>query len=339
VTTLRRAFRRLFTVLVVVYGALMLAVTLFLLFDRSNHALIEFGKIGLLYTLLSAPLVLLTCLVFRRWRLILWTLPPLLLGLAYFGPLFLPKSNASPPDARQISVMTFNINSEFGTYDVLDVIREHQPDVVALTELGAGAAGFLQRRLGDLYPYDALHGAGGHYNYFRGQGIFSKYPVIETDYWRYEDLAESHGHQRAVIDVDGTPVTIYNVHPWPPMEWDGGLSFYVVPENDAGHRETIRRLLERAASETGPVILAGDFNLTDQFAEYADITARYRDSFREAGVGLGNTYPANKGRVPALIRIDYIFHSPHFTALDAAVVYTPTASDHYPLLATLALAP
>jgi endonuclease/exonuclease/phosphatase (EEP) superfamily protein YafD len=326
------------TGLVSIYGVLMLAVTLFLLLDRSNNALIEFGKIGLLYSLISAPLVLIICLLFRRWRLALWAIPPLLLGLAYFVPLFLPKSNAAPLDSREITVMTFNINSEFGTYEVLDMIREQDADIVALTELGAGAASFLKRRLGDLYPYDALHGAGGHYNYFRGQGIFSKYPVTETEYWRYEDLAESHGHQRAVIDIDGTPIVVYNVHPWPPMEWSGGVNFYVVPENDAGHSETIQRLLARAASETGPVLLTGDFNITDQFVEYAEIVTRYRDAFREAGTGLGNTYPANRS-VPALIRIDYIFHSEHFTATDAGVLYTRTTSDHHPLQVTLALLP
>lgn len=336
--TLRTAFRRGFAAVVGLYSTVALAGLIFLLVDRTENALIEYAKTGFVYYFIAAPVVLLACLLFRRWRLAVWTIPAFFAFAVFIVPPYLPKASISAADAHQITVMTFNINAEFGNQAIVEVIRAADPDIIAFTELGAGAASYLRRRIGDTYPHQALHGAGGHYNYFRGQGIFSKYPVLNTEYWRFEDLPESHGHQRAQFDINGTTVTIYNTHPWPPLEWGGGLDFYVVPENDAAHRETIRRLIERADGETGPVILLGDWNMTEQSNPYREVTSHYTDSFREVGVGFGNTYPAGGvAFLPELIRIDYIFHNEWFKALNARVLHIDTPSDHLPLVVELAL--
>jgi endonuclease/exonuclease/phosphatase family metal-dependent hydrolase len=46
--------------------------------------------------------------------------------------------------------------------------------------------------------------------------------------------------------------------------------------------------------------------------------------------------PLPRFPVPALIRIDHIFHSSHFTALNAHMLNDSGGSDHLPVVAELA---
>jgi len=67
------------------------------------------------------------------------------------------------------------------------------------------------------------------------------------------------------------------------------------------------------------------------------------DSFREAGWGLGHTFPAAGGRYWALpypsllVRIDYVFHSRDWKAEAAWVGEWDGQSDHRPVIASLTL--
>ncbi len=78
------------------------------------------------------------------------------------------------------------------------------------------------------------------------------------------------------------------------------------------------------------VILCGDFNDTPLSYTYHMLKRGLKDSFIEAGRGLGNTYI---GEFPSF-RIDYVLHSPSFRTVGYArdqVVW----SDHYPVAAKL----
>lgn len=73
------------------------------------------------------------------------------------------------------------------------------------------------------------------------------------------------------------------------------------------------------------------------------------DSWREVGWGLGHTFPgtassgSSRHRVAGilvpkwLIRIDYIFHSPQWQALEAWIGSWDEVSDHRPVLARLSI--
>ena len=63
-------------------------------------------------------------------------------------------------------------------------------------------------------------------------------------------------------------------------------------------------LLASARSETAPVVLAGDFNLSDRSHGYRVITEEFRDALRDRWAG--PTYVAAPWR-PFLLRIDHIF--------------------------------
>ncbi len=99
----------------------------------------------------------------------------------------------------------------------------------------------------------------------------------------------------------------------------------------------------RAAEETIPVIITGDFNMTPYTEDHQRMQADgYIDAFQVAGRGLGYTFPNGSAWggswrfVPPLLRLDYVFYDAHWTALDARVLARSGGSDHYPMIATLA---
>ena len=75
-----------------------------------------------------------------------------------------------------------------------------------------------------------------------------------------------------------------------------------------------------------PVIICGDFNDTPLSYAYHQISKDLKDSFVNAGYGLGNTFAGN---LPP-IRIDFIFHSLSLTSYEFKV-HTTGLSDHYPV--------
>jgi len=78
-----------------------------------------------------------------------------------------------------------------------------------------------------------------------------------------------------------------------------------------------------------PVIVCGDFNDTPAAYSYQTAARGLRDTFREAGRGLGITY----ARIP-LFRIDHILHTGHFATASHKVHRWPH-SDHFAISAVL----
>ena len=77
--------------------------------------------------------------------------------------------------------------------------------------------------------------------------------------------------------------------------------------------------------------------LSDQSDAYRVFDALLADAFREAGRGMGFTFPANAELVPPGIRIDYVWYSDEFVARDAYVADDSGPSDHLAVVAELAL--
>ncbi|MBZ0298213.1 MAG: endonuclease/exonuclease/phosphatase family protein, partial [Anaerolineae bacterium] len=215
----------------------------------------------------------------------------------------------------------------------LALIREADADIVALQELSAAMGDHIRLALADEYPYQALHT--NPLDSVSGQGVLSRYPITSDDYWRLYRVT-----QRVTLDIQGQTVVFYNAHPPQPIRRDGFFR----------RAEHITDLLAHATQETDPVILAGDFNMSDQSADYWRIAAQYQDSYRASGWGLGLTFPAGipyfgDGRygsslfrlVPPLVRLDYVFHDAAFDSLEARVWPTSGGSDHLPVFVTLAM--
>lgn len=273
-----------------------------------------------------ALLLLPLCLLFRQKRSVGLLLPAVFAFVFTYGGQFLPRVTATPADAPHITVLSYNLLADGGDVSHrIAVIREVNADIVALQEFSHEASAVVPAALADLYPFIALH---PHDQGTAGQAILSRFPVLEDAYWRYDWLPVALGHQRVVLDIGGVPVILYNVHPTHPGMT--GAGFF----NPAYRSREITDILARMAAENGPVLLMGDFNLTDLSEDYARITDRYQDAYRAAGWGMGPTFPA----IPFL-RLDYLFFNDRFQAQAAKVWHTSGGSDHHGIVVQLALLP
>jgi endonuclease/exonuclease/phosphatase (EEP) superfamily protein YafD len=293
-----------------------------------------------LLPLLLLPVLVLfpVCVLFRRWRLAIITAPAMLIFLFGYGGMFVPRSVQAAPQVSDFHVLTYNLHAEpVRLQPMLDVIRNAKADIVALQELSPQMAAALAAQLKGAYPYQALHIDDD--SPLLGQGVLSRYPIVEDDYWQI-----SLGHQRVKIDRNGTALVLYNVHPVHPFLLHDGYLFNMQP-----HRTEVDEILRRAAQDTGTVIIAGDFNMTDQADDYRRLAQQYRDAYRAVGWGLGLTFPdcSYACTVPVnsallklvgrpLARIDFIFHSDDLRPLSARVWPTSGGSDHRPVLVEFA---
>ncbi len=312
----------------VLYLSLMLIGFGFYFFVTVNRSFVDLIKtIFVLCLWLSLPVLLLT-LGLRAWPLVAVAGLMFAVFVWIYHPYLLPRNPDVPADLPRLTLMTFNIKAT--SEGLLDAIRSADADIVALQELNMEAAQTVEALL-SLYPYQRLHPQSE--DEFKGQGIISRFPILEDDYWEYPDVPFTLGHQRVEVEFEGARIIIYNTHPWPPLVWESGY-------DDESHRLVMEDILRRTDGEDGPLLILGDFNMTDHFSEYHQLRERYTDSYRVAGDGMGYTYPNFRFRpFPSLLRLDYIWHNADFITVDSVVWPEHGASDHSPVRSVLAFNP
>ena len=286
-------------------------------------------------------LVLLPACLFFRWRS-LWAslILPALIFVGLYGFLFLPNGStplaeaATPP----VSIMTFNIWGGSQSLETAQVIlNNNNPDIIAIQELTPLMADVLLEEVGEVYPHRILDVQAQH----RGMGVLSRYSLTEIDSSHLADSAWQI--QIMQVETDGGELTFYNVHPH-----GTNLFIYLEEELPVGdnvqasfqlRKQLIKSLITDIKQRRGPVIVAGDFNSTDQSEVYKLLQSILQDSHRTAGWGLGHTFPAYAGSfrgvpiLPRQMRIDMIFYSMEFAALNSGVSTTYGESDHLPVIA------
>lgn len=225
------------------------------------------------------------------------------------------------------TLATFNISSAHHregqfSYDNLDrladCINQSHADVVCLQEVDRGAArsqrvdmpAYISNRTNLKYHYfiRIRRFQGGEY----GTAILSRYPILasETIHFSVHIATQGTSCGFATLDVEGTPVTVFNTH----------LSV----ESEEGNTETLVCLgdvLSLYAREHGRgVLCCGDFNTTPQkIARYLPwITLAHRDLV---------TY--------ADISIDHILYTAPYTVANTRVLDTRKdgVTDHNMVLA------
>ncbi len=255
-----------------------------------------------------------------------------------YAPLLLTAKNSAA--GTPLRVMTWNVlysNSEVEAIDTL--IREHDPDVIALQEYSFEQALALDPILDRRYPYRASAPGGSS-----GLGVWSRYPILD---WRARDDRRSDcACQRMVLDINGEQVRFVNAHPRAPKftfrrDLAGvRLPLSVLSDFRTAHQQpALDALYEEAARGDRPLILVGDLNTGDRQPNYWRLRRHLVDAYRVAGRGFGLTFPnaherLGPLRLPLLVRIDYIFHSPSITAARAFTAASPS-SDHRAVVADL----
>lgn len=334
--------RRLLQAMIGAYG---LTVTLNLLLrwmmgDSMTIVALQttFAHLSWLPALILLPLALLL----RWWLVGAFLLPAVLSFTLTYGGQFLPRAVAAPADAPTFTLLTYNLLANDRDYNAsIEIIRQADADIINLQEISQQGGAIIESTLEEMYPYRAVHPQGQG---TAGQGVLSRFPITDDNYWRYDWLPYPLGHQRVELEIDGQTIVLYNAHPTHP-----GMA-----GNFFNHRYRDREvtdLLERVANETNPVIMAGDFNLTDLSDAYEQIRLSLNDAYRSAGYGMGFTFPSGASvgtylgaesvldqlSIPLMLRLDYVFYDAHFQALDAQVIPQSGGSDHHPVWAELAL--
>ncbi|HRI14656.1 MAG TPA: endonuclease/exonuclease/phosphatase family protein [Verrucomicrobiota bacterium] len=240
---------------------------------------------------------------------------------------------SSKKKVKEVRVLTYNIHhceGRDGQVDLMrtaQVIRESNSDLVALQEVDRGVLRTQGRNLPaelgaltGLTPLFANNYAfdGGEY----GNAILTRFTVKRWSNLHYRPIreGEQRGLLQAVVDVDGTEVAFLNTH--------------------LDHRpDDVERLasvdeIESAITvyEAMPLILCGDFNALPGSRVYVRLSERFRDSWRVAGRGAGDTYPSEK----PVKRIDYVWLRGPLQAASAEVI-TGDASDHAAVRVTVRL--
>ncbi|MBI1277882.1 MAG: hypothetical protein GC179_07120 [Anaerolineaceae bacterium] len=343
-TSPKKPLRNLFNLLLVLGTLYSIGLSAVLLLR--NRLTENFKWIGLFnsfaHMLMLPTLILLPInLLFRPW-LGWFQVIPVATFIAAYGRLFTPRQPSTSSVAkRTIKILTFNLHGEAHLLEpILDILRASDADIISVQELSISAADCFKAVLADLYPHQALYAVEQS---SRGQGILSRHPINNPHYWRNPLIAHhSLGHLRAEIDFDGTPIIVYNTHPLHPGMGNEGFS-------TRPRGQEIDVVLELADNDTGPVLIMGDFNMTDQAEDYQRITQQFKDSFREVGSGMGFTFPdlSDFQSLPAywplpirlfpFLRLDYIFHNAAFRPIKVHVWPTSGGSDHRPVWAEFAL--
>lgn len=227
------------------------------------------------------------------------------------------RAEAGSANFRVVAFNTWLRNHDYAR--IGRFLEQTQADVIVLEELSRQEAIELSAYL-PSFPHSHIQLQPRRY----GAIVFARWPIASA-----ESLAMSDGPARAdcvTLDWRGTPVTVLGVH----LHWPLG------PTNSRLRNQELESIASFAAATGGPLIVAGDFNITPWSSHFR--AALDRSGLRDcaAGHGLAPSWPA---QVPPLgIRIDHCWASKHWRSTDVRMGPS-VGSDHLPLIADLALVP
>lgn len=300
-------------------------------------ALIGFIAVYLFFPLLLVLVVVITCR--DRWLGIGFLVGALVFTWIW-GPQLLPSLRQNPENQSVLKVMTYNVLAWHNHFDpILDTIQAVDADVVFIQELNTDLAEVLDNNLRRVYPYQVLEPADNP----SGIGVISKHPISPTG----EQLPHRWigGPQVLQLEWNDQLFTIVNIH----MFSTTGIFPLSQAQLSFRFREQQARLLADFARRSDSVIIAGDANASNTSYAYRIITSELNDAYRQAGFGLGHTFPGSDipesdrphiggWYVPRwLSRIDYVFTSSDWKAITAYIAKFDGVSDHRGVIAELIL--
>lgn len=244
---------------------------------------------------------------------------------------------AAAPVADETVVRVISWNLEAGAPAVADVVAQLQAtdaDVIALQELtpGHAAAILADAELTGRFAGIALVPRPG----VGGIGILSRLPILNAS----DDV--NPVVQEVEIQLPDRSFTVVNAHPFPPRY--RVLDAVPLPFGyDPAQRDTdilrIRERIDRAIAAARPVIVLGDFNVTDREPGFGDLSRGLWDAHEEVGQGPGSTWrPSRLEFLPiGVLRIDYFLGGPGTRPMSVTEDCTPRRSDHCILMGATAI--
>ena len=274
--------------------------------------LIGLQSVGMWLLLPAHPLAA-AALIARRWGLAGAALSLSVANIAWLRQLSaIGKAAVVPAGVTRIRLLTANIldiNTEVALLaaDLMD----SGADLMLLQEVSEQhladlrAAGVL-----DAYPFQILAPSERPH----GSAILSKLPISTGGIIK----AAGYPMTRAEVVTAAGIVVVLNVHPLAPS----------IPQQVAEWHAQLAALTRLAGDETGPLIVAGDFNATADHLPFSQLLGiGLRDAFDEAGRGIGATWPSWRRPMIPVMRLDHVLVRGPITVLSAEV-QDSRGSDH-----------
>lgn len=326
-----------------------------------SYALFTALASGLLLTTADAsPLGMLLAFAPRWWLLCPWALlVPLaflagwrtvvtaavgtlvtLFGAAQFELPARPPANTS---SRALRIVTYNTDLRDAVAErIRQDLQRWDADVVLLQDCKTIVADSLRAVAATSLTTLTVHVQGRHC-------LVSKWPVrgmadvselVDPRSTQHTALRWGDSGVRYTLSTFMGDLVVYSVHLPSPRDALGTVRWLETTDRQrisdalqqsitarANASAVIARLVQQ---ETGPVIIAGDFNLPYGSAILRRDWSQYTNAFGRAGAGLGYTMQA--GVFP--VRIDHVFSSPALVPVEARVL-GGYPSEHQPLLVDL----
>jgi endonuclease/exonuclease/phosphatase (EEP) superfamily protein YafD len=234
-------------------------------------------------------------------------------------------------DSTELTI--FSANVLYKNADAVSLLREIervQPDVVILQEYTKAMSDALRPSLVRTHPYVVEALGRGRF----GHAVYSERPFV-SEPQVFDEVALQDGRRvhsgngpqvRVRVQAGDRVVTIQNVHTHSP----GSLAWFAAQRRAfVWHGEWVQ-----AALREGPVIMAGDFNATQESGHFAGLEALgMRDAHTAAGNARASTWPATSPlrHLPG-VRIDHVLVSPDVDVMWCEVG-SVVGSDHRPVAA------
>ncbi|MGW2712410.1 endonuclease/exonuclease/phosphatase family protein [Streptomyces sp. NPDC001356] len=249
------------------------------------------------WLLVPAGFALLCALLARWWAGLVWSVAVLGLLAWYVEPYGKTAEPDGPPLAR-LRVLTANAGSGRGTPALVPVLRGRRPDVVFVQECASGCRAALERDFAGVYPHRRAVEEDGS----KGSLVLSRFPLRPA-----AGVPGTPGVPGAVADVRGHAVRLQLVHTVPPLPGRVGR----------WRRDLAGLRAFAAAHDDGPVILAGDFNASQDHAAFRRVLdTGLTDAARLAGHDRTPSWPSRTASVFGA-QLDHVLVSRDFTATGA----------------------
>ena len=231
---------------------------------------------------------------------------------------------AAPQPRSTLSILVANVLMDNRQADrLLDLVREHSPDLLLTVETDAWWAEQLAD-LDDEYPHQVLEPLDNTY----GMLLHSRLPLIEPEvkFLLEDDIPSIHAGVRL---ESGEIIQIHGLHPRPPYPAES----LETTERDA---ELLNVGREIGDNREVPTLLMGDFN--DVAWSYTTRLLQKISGLLDPRIGRG-LYSTYSAHIP-LMRwpLDHIFHSTHFKLVSLQRL-PAFGSDHFPVYAEFSLEP
>lgn len=253
-----------------------------------------------------------------------------------------------------VSSWTENLHSMGKNFDnglrslMMDEIQMQNADVLCFQE-------YFESFAPELYPQNIplFKKMGFNYYFFSpsagmvnnsiqtGLIIFSKYPIIDTAYYKSNHKSNTEGFSFIDIQFQKQTIRIVNTH----LESPRIAKQEYAPLTEVEESKTIIGKIKRTYSlrkqqsktlrkqlddSPYPVILCGDFNDVPNSYSYFKVKGNLQDAFLKKGSGIGRTFRF----ISPNLRIDYIMADKKFNIQQFEIIKVPY-SDHYPLVTDL----